>query len=297
MEAREILRADLLDILFDNRNKQYGAYKLRRTYTKRLGIALGLTIMVGMAAALLVRPVAAEDDNQLIAVREVVLQNIAELEVPPPPPPPPPPKEEAPAPEKVTTKAAVPQAAAPRVKTTKYTPPVIVDDEEVAKSEVPPVSEITKVDVVSLEGIRADDLALSTPKVADAPVGPGKEPGTVLVPPAEEDEHKIFEKVEIEARVPAAQWRRHLERHLVRYIEEAAYEGMSPGTYTVRVRFLVEKDGSIGRVKALNKPGYGLARGAEEVVKSGPRWIAAEQNGRKVRSYHTQPITFVIMES
>lgn len=106
-----------------------------------------------------------------------------------------------------------------------------------------------------------------------------------------------MEKVEIQARVNTSQWRRHLERHLARYIEDAAYAGMPPGRYTVMVRFLVEKDGRIGRVTALNKPGYGLARGAEEVVKTGPRWLAAEQNGRKVRSYHTQPITFVIMES
>ena len=40
--------------------------------------------------------------------------------------------------------------------------------------------------------------------------------------------------------------------------------------------------------------GYGLARGAEQVVKTGPKWQPGEQNERKVRSYHNQPITFVI---
>jgi protein TonB len=63
------------------------------------------------------------------------------------------------------------------------------------------------------------------------------------------------------------------------------------------VRFLVERDGSIENVKALNDPGYGLARGAEQVVKSGPKWKPGIQNGNKVRSYHTQPIAFVIMDS
>ena len=41
MTSNEILKADVLDILFDNRNKQYGAYALRKNYNNRLGIALG----------------------------------------------------------------------------------------------------------------------------------------------------------------------------------------------------------------------------------------------------------------
>jgi protein TonB len=87
-----------------------------------------------------------------------------------------------------------------------------------------------------------------------------------------------------------------LESQLQRYIEDAASQGMNPGQYTVQVRFLVERDGSITDVKALNEPGYGLAKGAEEVVRRGPKWSPGEQNGRKVRSYHTQPITFVVSE-
>ncbi|RYZ30502.1 MAG: energy transducer TonB, partial [Chitinophagaceae bacterium] len=118
----------------------------------------------------------------------------------------------------------------------------------------------------------------------------------VVTPPPPEDENKVFEKVEIEASVNAAQWRRHLENQLVRYIEDAANSGMAPGNYTVNVRFLVERDGSIADVKALNDPGYGLAGGAVEVIKRGPKWSPGEQNGKKVRSYHTQPITFQIQE-
>jgi protein TonB len=58
----------------------------------------------------------------------------------------------------------------------------------------------------------------------------------------------------------------------------------------------VERDGSIADVKALNDPGYGLSKGAVDVVKKGPKWRPGEQNGRQVRSYHTQPITFVVSE-
>jgi protein TonB len=41
MTSNEILKADVLDIVFDNRNKNYGAYVLRKYYSNRLVIALG----------------------------------------------------------------------------------------------------------------------------------------------------------------------------------------------------------------------------------------------------------------
>jgi hypothetical protein len=107
---------------------------------------------------------------------------------------------------------------------------------------------------------------------------------------------ETFEKVEIEASVNVAHWRRHLENRLLPYIESAARLGMKAGYHTVNVRFLVEKDGSISDVKALNDPGFGLAQGAVKVVRTGPKWTAGEVNGKKVRSYHTQPITFMIQE-
>jgi protein TonB len=69
---------------------------------------------------------------------------------------------------------------------------------------------------------------------------------------------------------------------------------MKPGTYTVNVRFLVEKNGRITDVKALNDPGYNLALGAERTIRTGPKWKAGQIGGRKVRSYHTQPIIFMI---
>lgn len=106
----------------------------------------------------------------------------------------------------------------------------------------------------------------------------------------------VFQKVEIEASVDRQQWIDHITRNLQPYVEKAAKKGMKPGLYTVQVRFLVEKDGSISDVQALNDPGYGLAKGAEKVVRTGPRWNAGELNGRKVRSYHTQPISFIIQE-
>lgn len=110
------------------------------------------------------------------------------------------------------------------------------------------------------------------------------------------EENKVFGKAEIEASVNMAAWRRHLEANLGRVLEKASKAGMRAGIYTINVRFLVEKDGRISEAKALNDPGYGLAWEAEYVVTTGPKWRPGEQNGKAVRSYHTQPITFQITE-
>jgi protein TonB len=276
MEPNKILHADLLDLVFEGRNKDYGAYELRKRYNRRIALALAITAAVAILAiggSVLARELRPKGDDQ-VKVSEVVLEEIKtpDEEKPPPPPPPPPPKTPPP----------------PKVETAKFTPPVIKKDEEVKKEEIPPVEKLeeTKIDVQSQEGIK--DMNIATPPVVDE--------GKKVVEVPKEDENKIFTKVEIEAQVDPKQWVRHLQTQLQRYIEDAASAGMDPGTYTVQVKFLVERDGSIADVQALNDPGFGLGKGAVEVVKKGPKWKPGIQNGKPVRSYHTQPITFVIQE-
>lgn len=103
----------------------------------------------------------------------------------------------------------------------------------------------------------------------------------------------VMLKPEVQASVNMNLWRRHLETSLVQFITGAGRRGIPDGTYTVFVRFIVEPDGTLTRVKAMNEPGYGMGRAAEDVVKSGPKWRPGQVNGENVRSYHTQPITFV----
>lgn len=275
MEANKILQADLLDLVFEGRNKDYGAYELRKKYNKRIVLALGITAAIAVAAIL--ATVVAQQINKNrkndLNVSEVVLQNVTQKadEAPPPPPPPPP-------------KAPPP----PKVEMAKFTPPVIKKDEEVKQEEIPPVEKLedTKIDVINQEGIK--DQGIATPP----PVDEGKK----VVEEPKVDENQIFTKVEIEASVNQKQWIRHLQTNLQRYIEDAASAGMAPGTYTVPVKFLVERDGSIADVQALSDPGFGLKKAAEDVVKRGPRWSPGIQNGKQVRSYHTQPISFMIQE-
>lgn len=272
MEANKILSSDVLDLLFEGKNKAYGAYELRKTYNRRMNLALLITTSVA-ALAFLISFIASSVETKQEAkldVKEVVLENIQEEEQKVEPPPPPPPKVEP-----------------PKVEMTKFTPPKIVEDEEVKKEDIPPEVEKledTKIDVISQEGIKDEGIA--------APViDEGKQ---VVEAPKVEDENKIFEKVEVEASFPGgdAGWRRFLERNVNGQV--ASDNGAPEGTYTVVIQFIVDKSGTISDVKPMTKHGYGMEEEAVRAIKRGPKWVPAIQNGRNVNAYRKQPITFVV---
>jgi protein TonB len=275
MEANKILSTDILDLLFENRNKAYGAYELRKTYNKRITSALLITagiLLFIFLASFLANKIAEADDSKL-DVKDVVLENIKEEEAKPEPPPPPPPKQEPP----------------PKVEMTKFTPPVIVKDEEVKKEDIPPEVEKledTKIDVVSQEGIK--DQGIAAPVVDE-----GK---AVVEVKDETDYDQTFTKVEVEASFKGGEgaWRKYLERNL--NASAPVDNGASTGSYTVVVQFIVDKEGNISDVKATSSHGYGMEDEAVRVIKRGPKWEPAIQNGRQVKAYRKQPITFVVSE-
>ena len=276
MEANKILKADVLDILFENRNKEYGAYELRRKYNKRMTTALLSTLAV-LVLVFTVSFLAGElkdDTSEAIVIRDVELTNIVEEEKKPEPPPPPPPKQEPP----------------PKVEMTKFTPPKIVKDEEVKKEDIPPEVEKlqeTKIDVISQEGIK--DIGIATPVIDE-----GK---AVVVAPVDNTNYdQTFTKVEVEASFKGgeAAWRNDLTRNL--NASAPIDNGANPGQYTVIVQFIVDREGNISEVTSLTKHGYGMEEEAMRVIRRGPKWEPAIQNGRKVKAYRKQPITFVVTE-
>lgn len=272
MEANKILSADLLDLVFEGRNKDYGAYDLRKRYNKRITLALIITGSVALLAligSIVASEFKGKSDDKL-DIKEVTIQDLKQEEeikdIPPPPPPKPP--------------------DPPKIEMKQFTPPKIVKDEEV--QEPPPAQEElkeAKIDVVNQEGIKDEGI------VAPAVIDDGK--GVVEEKKAE-DENKIFEKVEIEASFKGGEgaWRKYLERNLNG--NTPVDNGAPEGTYTVYVQFVVSKDGSISDVKPLTNHGFGMEQEAVRVIKKGPNWTPAVQNGRSVNAYRKQPITFQV---
>ena len=71
-------------------------------------------------------------------------------------------------------------------------------------------------------------------------------------------------------------------------------EGSPEGTFTTIVQFVVDVDGSISNVVSLTNHGYGMEEAAIRTIKKGPKWNPAIQNGRQVKAYRKQMITFVV---
>ncbi|SRR5258705_1778673 len=108
------------------------------------------------------------------------------------------------------------------------------------------------------------------------------------------DYEMIFEKVDIEASFPGGDqvWIRYLEKTLD--ANTPTDRGAPIGIYTTLIQFVVDKDGNISDVKALTNLGYGMEEEVIRVIKKGPKWVPASQNGRAVKAYRKQPVTFQI---
>jgi hypothetical protein len=88
-------------------------------------------------------------------------------------------------------------------------------------------------------------------------------------------------------------WKGFLERGLQRIIIAKA-SVLPQGQYTVVVRFVVNKDGSLSEFAPLTQYGQGLEEEVVDLLKRAPLWTPGKLFGRPVRSYHTQPVTFMI---
>jgi len=271
MEVNKILNADILDIIFEGRNKEYGAYELRKTYNKRILFSIAgmagfvLLLFIGYFVA---NTLEANSDAKQVVAQEVQLEQIQEEKNEPPPPPPPP-------------KPPDP----PKVEMSKFTPPKIVKDEEVKEDEKPPEVEKleeTKIGTINQDGVK--DIGIVAPPVEDAGKGVVEAPKKV-----EEDWDKTFTKVEIESDYPGGQaaWQRYLLKTL-RYPQEAQDNEIQG---TVVVQFIVDKAGTVSSVEALSGPNE-LREEAVRVIKKSGTWTPAVQNGRQVKSYKKQPIVF-----
>lgn len=114
---------------------------------------------------------------------------------------------------------------------------------------------------------------------------------------AQADSTKMeFEKVEVEAEFPGktAGWTNYLRKNLNANVP---VDNNAPiGYYTVVVRFIVSKTGKITEVVPETNHGYGMEKEVVRIIKTGPDWIPAIQDGRNVNAYRRQPVAFVVSE-
>jgi protein TonB len=269
METNKILKADVLDIIFDGKNKNYGAYDLRRSYNRRVKKSLAITGAVALLFFFgsVFANFIGKGKKDSIDVIDTRLAQLHQDPLPPVIPPPP-----------VTPPPVV------QPNQVRFTPPVIVKDDL-----VPPEDKIE--DVNDNQAIGTETRISDNAPIVQAPVDEPKGTGAVQVMDKGNDENKIFVKVEKEAAFDG-DWNGFLKRNLDP--DTPANNDAPEGTYTVIVKFVVSKDGSLSDIMCETDPGFGICKEAIRVIKKTKNWIPAVQNGNSVNAYRRQPITFVV---
>lgn len=270
MQPEQIMSSDLLDILFADRNKMYGAYTLRRDYSRRLQKALLIT------GALVCGPLAFyyflgdRVESNFMKTIVIDLPDPGSVDVPKEPKPPAPPP--------------APQQSRPQVATVQYAKPVIVQQ---PTQTLPPIEDLlnSQVATETKSGVPAEGFP--PPAVAAN--------GAVLTPPvvAAEPDNSIREKVDIESTYPGGlkAWKRFLIKTF-RYPVEAQQRNIAG---TVLIKFVVDKGGNVSDIQALSGPEELRAEAIRVISKSG-RWIPAMKNDSVVNSYKYQQILFQLSE-
>lgn len=258
----DIIKNTWLDIVFEGRNKIYGAYELRKSNNKTTvkALIIGSIIFSFAVAAPLIAsflPDSGEDEvDNNVKIATVKLPPKKEEVKPNQPPPPPPP---------------------PKVDQVKFTKPVVAKAEEV--TEDPPKIEDLKDKKVGNETIKGDPDAVLT---VDEPVGTG--PVSQVV----EEDNSVYNTAGIEVKPDFPGGMDKFYKFVGNNYKTPEEEGLKGKVY---VTFVVEKDGSLTDIKVLRDIGYGTGAEAIRVLKKCPKWTPGEQNGKKVRVLYSLPIT------
>ncbi|MBI4647266.1 MAG: energy transducer TonB [Bacteroidia bacterium] len=247
------------EIVFEKRNKEYGAYILRRIYRKYVITSLIISVFVILAIIIPPFIMASLNKDKKILVTQNLEANLADLDMPvdeeePPPPPPPPP----------------PPALEQQV---KFTAPIVVDTVE------------EKVEIATTEDIvtTTTNEAVITEEIVEE-----KTSEVIEV----KEEIPVFIVVEEMPVFPGG------EEALLKYIQEhieypqvARELGVSGKVY---VQFVVNENGKIQDVKVMRGVDPSLDKEAIRVIESLPEWTPGKQRGKAVRVMFTIPINFAL---
>ncbi len=275
MKPEMILQSDMLDILFEGRNKEYGAYNLRRVYNSHLFKALGsMAMMVLLLVAFqCLQPGGKKGTAALFTVQDSVY--IATVDLPK---------------EKQPEQEIPKQAGARQVNTIKEVVPTIVSDDKV-KEPLPTVAEVLDDKVAIGTGTQAGDDATNglAPKGTEG-TGNGNGNGEHNASEPAPEKEEIVTVAEKMPQYPGGV--DALRRFLARNLQMP--DGTVPEGQRIKIptRFVVNRNGELTDVVFATEADEVLKKEILRVMRKMPRWIPGSQNGRTVAVYFTIPIIF-----
>lgn len=277
MDANKILQTDVLDLLFEGRNKEYGAYLLRKKYQSHLKMALCGTAASAFAIFLCASFLSDKSEKPKFKVSAHELIDIVY-----------------PLKEKTQEKIK-PVIQVKKIATEDFVTPRIEKDNNVQKDEMPPEMNDLDKALIGTEKVEGEDSdgRILKPEQEAKPAEPA--------PQSNEETDLIHDGVEVEAEFPGGNkaWARYVSREIERNVDDLQEEGKSG---TVMVVFIVDKEGVVSEVKILPcdqvnvrncvGPDSKLADIALKAIRKGPKWKPAMKNGRSVKAYRRQQISF-----
>ena len=277
MTNSQLATASLDDIVFDGRNRVYGAYQLRGLYQRH--VTRALIIATAMCLLLLAMPLLAQllrDKTPGVFVKKVYIAPIEidthvdpPVEVTPPPP-----------------AATKPPTTPPQLPTIKNMVPVVVKEKvDTEADEVPNQNELLE----RQSGVRTLEGDPNAGAVDLDGLKPGKDASAVIDVPA-----APYTFVEQMPQLPGGGGTAAIVAAIqkaVRYPSLALRNGVEGRVF---VSFVVNPNGEVIDVKIVKGLGSGLDEETMRAIKTLPKFIPGKQNGREVSVAFTVPVTYKI---
>ena len=274
MKAEQIMQSDLLDIIFENKNKDYGAYALRKNYNRRLYKAMGITAAGVSAFILLVSFTDKKEQEKVnfIVRNEVILENIPQKKT----------EKVKPKDEKKLAKSIKKQVKQVAQSNPEITDKKVDDKDKVKKDEDLIGKIIGPIDIPD----GTDDGTFIKPidtRNFDTVASKG-----IIVKPVDKD--IIFNAVEEMPQFPGGS--EALKKFMLKHLRQP--DDLEEGDkIVVRAHFVVNAEGEIVNVKISQNGRNDLDKEVLRVVNKMPKWKPGIQNGNKVSVYYSLPVTFI----
>jgi periplasmic protein TonB len=267
MEPLAILQADPLDLLFENRNKKYGAYPLRKYYPQRLIISMGIIMsLVIMLSFIYLYTDSKSSLQKHIQIPECILREInLTKEVKPP---------------VLPARPSVPKTAA----SLAYKTPVIVVDRNFQE----PMPTIEKIETSAI-GLKT---TAGSPENGEPRVN-GNIIGTATKQNAEQVENKneVLDVAEIMPEFPGGT--EALKRFLLKNLRMPENNLEEGAQVKVIARFVVGADGRVRDIEIALPADDEFNAEVKRVIAKMPDWKPGSQNHRKVAVYFNLPVNFI----
>ena len=274
MSKVDLIDNSWVELVFENKNKAYGAYQLRKETGKR-NVKAMIIVFATIAAIIVAAWAKVAIENAMpkkVAIEtDVELSKLAQ-------------KKEAKVERKEPVKVEMEQKVVEKVKSSvKFTAPEVKKDEDVK-----PEDELKSQDDLAKTNTAIGSFDVKGNDEAEGEVLKAKE--VIAEEKPKEEETKVFDVVEQMPQFPGGQ--QALFEYLSKNIKYPVIAEENGVQGRVIVTFVVERDGSITDVKVVKSVDPSIDKEAQRVVKAMPHWIPGKQNGSAVRVKYTVPVTF-----